>query len=296
MSEDLLLVTKEIKNVYNKLKVNKLDSKYELIEELKELINQENELYSYLSFEELCEIRYYFDNNDTKYNDISKRIINKIDNIIMKKYFDEYYFHNSERLKHNKNTEKSIIFYIYTLKRDILYLNLFYLNKFINKNGDLGDKTLLKIDELEEYKYNILFNNCFILPNVESELIDNNFIINDFYLNNNLVKQIYMFSDEFCKEINDIAFLDDFDKYINQLFSIHISNFNEGNNKIILLESLINILSISLLDDNYIIYTEYLLSCNKINTFIYYLLKDNIDDLTNDKMTINTLSLNNRKK
>lgn len=288
MNNDLFMITNDIYNLYNNLSFD--------INELKDLINKENELYNYLSFDELCEIRHYYINNETTNKDISKRIINKTDQIIINNYFDEYFINNFDHLQYSKETEKSIIIYINTFKRDLFYLNIYFLNKYINKNGHLGDIVYLKNNIIKEYMNNIILKNSFIHPNIESELINNNFNFDDIYLNSNLISQLSLFSQDMCNKINDSVLYDDFEEHLNNIFSINIDNIKDDNNEIILLESLINLLSMSILDDNYKMYTEYIMACNKINTYIYDLLKDNIDNLTNDKMIIKTLSLNAKKK
>ena len=83
-------ITKEINNIYKELSVNGLnisiEEKNNLIINLKELISKETKIYNNLTYDEISEIRDYFDINYTDIGaEISERIINKIDELIMTK-------------------------------------------------------------------------------------------------------------------------------------------------------------------------------------------------------------------
>lgn len=299
MNKDIIYsITKDINEAYKQLAIDGLnigiEERNNLISKLKELIKQETELYSYLSYDEISEIRKYFDNNYTNLGgEIPERIINKIDELIMLKFTNEFYLEYAEEDfdEEDQKYDKYSFIYSNTLKRDLFYLKIYFLNKFNNNNGYIGND--IKYDEIfiEKSINSNIFTYCSLFSYIENELIKNNFTVDDCYINSKLVCQLSLFDEFICKTYKADALKKDFIDKVNKILNINEDNFFELDNAVILLDSLVHILGVLILDKNYLKYINKALE-EKSNDLIYYLLYDNLNEFNLDKKNIKILSLN----
>lgn len=301
MNKDVIyFITKEIIDLYNKLSLEGLiitiEERNKLINNLKELIKHEKEIYSYLTFDDVVEVRDYFDNNHDKIGqEISERVINKINEIIINNYFEEFSLQVNKDLDNKEKDialDKSTVIYANSLTRDLFYLKIYFLNKFINNNGCIG-RLYLHEFLLNQSKNSNIFQHCAFYPNIENELINNNFEVNDFYLNSNLVNQLSLFSNIITKAIKLKVLEEKFNDKLNIILTVNEDNLTDLNSCIKLIDSLIHILSTLMLEKDFLIQINKKFE-NIDNDLIYYLFYDNFNEMNNDKKNIKVLSLNNK--
>ena len=298
MHKDVIyFISKEINNLYQEIAINGLkidkDKRDKIINNLINLINNEKELYSYLTFDDISEIRDYFVNNYSNDEEISERIINKCDEVILNKYVDEFYLNTEDEEEFDeddKDFDKKSIMYVQSLKRDMFYLKIFFLNKFLNNDGLVGDGIYLNDFIIKQCINANIFNYSSFYPNIENELINSKYNINDFYLLNNLSCQLSLFDKFTSTIIKKDALKNDFIDRLNEILAINGENVHELDKAISLLDSLAHILSILILDDSYLKYINE--AFEKVtNDMIYYIFYDNLKEFNKDKKNIKILSL-----
>ena len=294
-------ITKEINNIYKELSVNGLnisiEEKNNLIINLKELISKETKIYNNLTYDEISEIRDYFDINYTEIGaEISERIINKIDELIMTKYIDEFYLEYADEDfdEEDKKYDRYSLIYINTLKRDLFYLKIYFFNKIINNEGHIGNDIYLNDFIIKQSINSNIFTHCSLFPYIENEVIKNNFIVNDCYINSKLVCQLSLFDEFFSKTYKTDTLKIDFIDRLNRILKINEENIFELDNAITLLDSLVHILGVLILDKDYLKYINKSLE-EEYNSLIYYILYDNLNEFSEDKKNIKVLTLNNFK-
>ena len=304
MNKDVIyFITKEINKLYDYLAKNGLGisekEKNKLINNLKQLIKQESELYSYLTFDDIIEVREYFDNNYDQIGlELAERVINKLDEIILDNdnYFNEFSLkynddpeYNEDDIKFDRNT----VIYAKALRRDLFYLKIYFLNKFLNNYGLISSNIGINDILIKKSINNTIFKHCSYYSNIENEFIDNNYEINDYYLNSNLVKQLSLFSPIISKTVKLEVFEDAFIDNLNDILTVNEDNLYDINNTITLLESLVHILSTLMLEKDFIVQINNKFE-NIENDLIYYLFYDNFKELNKDKNKVKLLSLNDK--
>lgn len=212
MNKDVIyFITKEINKLYDYLAKNGLGisekEKNKLIYNLKLLIKQESELYSYLTFDDIIEVREYFDNNYDKIGlELAERVINKLDEIILDNYFKEFSLKYNEDPDYNEDDikfDRNTVIYAKSLRRDLFYLKIYFLNKFLNNYGLISSNIGVKN---EDNLYDI--NNTITLLESLVHILSTLMLEKDFVVQiNNKFENIendliyYLFYDNF-KELN----------------------------------------------------------------------------------------------
>lgn len=300
MHKDVIyFISKEINNLYQEIAINGLkidkDKRDKIINNLINLINNEKELYSYLTFDDISEIRQYFVDNFDNDLVVSERVINKCDEVILNKYVDEFYLdlEDEDFDEDDKDFDKKSIIYIQSLKRDIFYLKIFFLKKFLNNDGLVGFGLYLNDDIIKQCINSIIFTYPSMYPNIENELINNSYEINDFCLLNNLSCQLSLFDVYTSCMIKSDALKSDFMDRLNDILSVTEENVYEVEKACLLFDSLAHILSILVIDNSYLSYINK--AFEKVsNDMIYYIFYDNLNELNKDKNNVKVLSLNDK--
>ena len=302
MNKDVIyFITKEINKLYDYLAKNGLGisekEKNKLIYNLKLLIKQESELYSYLTFDDIIEVREYFDNNYDKIGlELAERVINKLDEIILDNYFKEFSLKYNEDPDYNEDDikfDRNTVIYAKALRRDLFYLKIYFLNKFLNNYGLISSNIGINDILIKKSINNTIFKHCSYYSNIENEFINNNYEINDYYLNSNLVKQLSLFSPIISKTVKLEVFEDAFIDNLNDILTVNEDNLYDINNTITLLESLVHILSTLMLEKDFVVQINNKFE-NIENGLIYYLFYDNFKEINKDKNKVKSLSLNDK--
>ena len=183
--------------------------------------------------------------------------------------------------------------YAKALRRDLFYLKIYFLNKFLNNYGLISSNIGINDILIKKSINNTIFKHCSYYSNIENEFINNNYEINDYYLNSNLVNQLSLFSPIISKTVKLEVFEDEFIDNLNDILTVNEDNLYDINNTITLLESLVHILSTLMLEKDFVVQINNKFE-NIENDLIYYLFYDNFKEINKDKNKVKSLSLNNK--
>ena len=306
MNKDLLYcIAKEIKDLYENMSFNdieNLDNAHN-INKLKELLLIEKDYYDNLTFEET--IMFYDDFIKMKNNAVIGRILNKLNDLLDDKYFDNSLESESQlnnvlfgdiyrSLVDTGVLKKSVACKKYIL-RDVRILSL-YMLKEMEKDGYINKEFYIGKEFCEIYRKSQFYILSFFYSDLEKEFIDNNFNINSFNLISNLSYQLQQLPYYFYKIAKEDVLNEELSVIVNDFNKLDNDSLADDDGVIRILYIVAMIKSLVVVDEDVIKILISKLDVNEKNGLIFDIIVDNLKNIRMERKNIKYLSLKKNNK